>query len=333
MPRSSFISDLKYIESAVRRGVVPERGCHVFGRLAEFVEAGSFTSSKNMKFLCRYWNRSYEDLGRIWAGQGYGEKRQETFRVQASNLGRMLYSLFPAFCRELFVSESVWEGEEAGLAEIEITIDALQNLPGLPEEMLVGEVVCYPDSNFHRKGITVEECRGTVRKLKPLMRQEVFRYLDGVDTDQLKFILSVLKRPLFGARSVTCDPEKLELLKAFGVSEPAGIAEPEWKAQPEKAVTEVLKKTSYNLPFGRHLLDILMQRADARVTHDEAKEWQGMAERERDAYKRKLANFLSVFTEEGFRRQMAHYNPLAVREVLEGGYPVWDGEKSCRFKK
>lgn len=333
MPKRSFFSDLRYVEAEVQRGRVSGRRKEVFRRLTDFVEAGIFTKSKNMKFLCRNWDRGYADLCRIWAGKGYKEKNQETFRVQASNLSRMLYSLFPMFSRELFVSETAMEKDEADFREIEAVIDALEELPGLPEEIFISEVVYYPDSDCCGKTVTVEDCRGTVGKLKPLMRSEVFRYLDSVDTDHLKFILSVMKRPLFGVRSVTCDSEKLELLKAFGASEASGAIGTEAKAEVEKDFVETEEKTPYNLAFNKSLSDILTQRADARLTHDEAASWQAMTEDERDLYKRKLANFLLVFTEEGFRRQMAHYNPLAVAEVLSGDYPAGEGRESYQFKK
>lgn len=333
MSRRSFISDLKYIEAAVQRCRVSGRGEFVFRRLAEFVEAGSFTKSKNMKFLCRYWNRSYDDLGRIWVSQGYKEKNQETFRVQASNLSKMLFSLFPTFCRELFLAEEVMEDDEADFAEIEATIDALENSSGLPEEMFIGEVLYYPDDVHYKKGISVDDCRNAIKKLKPLMRSEVFRYLDDVDTDQLRYILSVMERPLFGARATACDPEKLELLKAFGASESADLTETGRKAEAVKMFIEVPEKTPYNLAFSKSLSDILTQRPNDRLTYEEIKEWTEMSGKERDEYKRKLANFLLVFTEEGFRRQMAHYNPLAVSEVLNGYYPVKEGEQVYQFRK
>lgn len=338
MAGRSFISDLKYVESAVRRGEVSERGGYVFRRLTGFIESGSFTKSKNMKFLCRYWSSSYGELGRIWASQGYREKSQETFRVQMSNLGKMLRSLFPTFSRELFVSGTVLEKDEADFAAIETAVDALQGCMGLPEEVFIAEAVRYAGDACCDGEVSVGECRGTVEKLKPLMQSEVLKYLGGLDICQLKFIFSVLRRPLFGVRATACDTEKLELMKMFGaVGTAAADAETAAEAvkrdKPAKVLVEAAEKTPYNLSFSKSLSDILTQRGNDRLTDEETREWLAMPEAEKDKYRRRLANFLSVFTEEGFRRQMAHYNPLALGEVLDGGYPVKEGEERYQFRK
>ncbi|MCM1217828.1 MAG: hypothetical protein NC548_25330 [Lachnospiraceae bacterium] len=331
MGRRSFLSDLKYVKKAVERCEASERGEHVFWKLAGFVEAGSFTKSGNMKFLCQYWDRDYEDLGRIWKSQGYKEKNQETFRVQASSLGKMLSSLFPMFSREMFVAEEVTESMEEDFRAIELTVDALQNSTGLPEEVFISEAVDYADGTVCGRKITVDDCRGTIERLKPLMRSEVSGYLGETDAEQLKYIFSVLSKPLFGARSTSCDAEKLELLKAFAASESAGAARTRKKA--ERVYVEVPEKTPYNLSFGRSLADILTHRANDRMTDGEVREWQEMTEEGKAEQKRRLASLLAVFTEAGFYRQLMHYNPLAVQEVLHGDYPVREGETVYQFKK
>lgn len=335
MAKRSFFSDLRFIEAAISRQKVSERGEAVFETLVEFVEDCRFTRSKSYKFLCKNWRLDYGSLEKLWAAEGGKAKGQATLRVQASCVSQMLYSLFPTFSRELFVLDM---GDD-GFQEIETTISIVGQTSGYPQELFVSELTDYMVSAYYKGDWKVEDCLDTAAKLKPLLRTDVHDYLDRLDRDQVKYILSILCQPLFDVRSVQCNTEKLALLKAIGVSNiQVGQSEQsEQDGQDKVAIREVKveapERTPYNLAFTKKMADILTECAGSTMSIAETKEFLKMPETERDKRKQKLAKVLYLFTEDGLRSQLSHYTSQEIREVLDGDYPVGDGETVYKFKK
>lgn len=333
MARRSFFSDLRFIEGAIHRQTVSDRGEAVFEALVEFVEECGFSQSKAYRFICKNWRLDYGGLEKVWVSEGYKAKNQATFRVQVSCLSAMLYSLFPKFSRELFVTDLGKEVLEEGYMEIESTVSVIGQSAGFPQELFVSEVLDYPDNLCYGGDLKAEDCLDTAAKLKPLLKAEVFGYLDGLDINKIKYIISVLQKPLSAARSVGCNTEKVALLKALGVSD----ARLEQGAQDGVVVREVKvevpEKTPYNLCFSRKMADILTECASARMTIDETKEFQRMPRAEHDRRKQNLAKILYLFTEDGLRSHLSNYSPIDISEVLDGSYPVREGEAAYKFRK
>ena len=339
MPRRSFFSDMRCISDGIKRLVDSDRAESVFQNLVCFVESADFSTSLGVKFICKNWRYGYDELSRLWASQGNTERKQTAFRSQASSVSRMLYSMFPGFSRELFLSEPDADSE-ADFLEIETTIDVVQSYFDEGQVMFISEVLSYPDSLLCSSDISVADCQDTIRRLKPYMRSEVYKYLDDVDIDQLKFILSILSRPLFKARGGFCDLDKLALLRAFAsapfvpalTSSPDAVAP---KAVPavKEAYVEVPECIPYNLGFTKAIAGILAQRENDAITPEETSRYQNMSEAERIHRKTQLSKLLLCFTEEGFRDQLQHYNPIELREVLSGDYPMKDGSAPYQFRK
>lgn len=332
MAKRSFFSDLRFIEAAISRQKVSERGEAVFETLVEFVEDCRFTRSKSYKFLCKNWRLDYDSLEKLWAAEGGKAKGKATLRVQASCVSQMLYSLFPTFSRELFVLDM---GDD-GFLEIETTVSIVGQTSGYPQELFVSELTDYMVSAYYKGDWKVEDCLDTAAKLKPLLRTDVHSYLDRFDRDQVKYILSILCQPLFDVHSVQCNTEKLALLKAIGVSN-TQVGQSGQDGQDKVAIremkVEVPEKTPYNLAFTKKMADILTECAGSTMSIAETKKFLKMPETERDKRKQKLAKVLYLFTEDGLRSQLSHYSPIEISEVLNGDYPVNEDETAYKFKK
>lgn len=333
MAKRSFLSDLRYIETAVQRQAVPASGVEIFKLLVGFVEACPFSKSKNYKFLCRNWRLDYGSLNRVWVSEGGKSKKQATFRVQASSLSNMLYSMFPSFSRELFVSDIYDEATEQGYQEIKATMEVIRVSSGYPDELFISEVSSCTDNLCPDGAVSAEDCLTTAAQLKPLLKSEISAYLGSVDQDQLKYILSVLQKPLFGVRSVECNTEKVALLKAIGESNAVlPCASQEKPVKVREVFVEVPEKSPYNLAIGKSLSDVITKRANERITPEETAKYLRLSEAEKAKRKRTLVKLLLLFTEEGLQKQLSHYNSLELCEVLNGDYPLTDGETAYCFK-
>lgn len=329
MAKRSFFSDMRFIDSEIQQHRISSRGESIFESLVEFIEDCSFSKSRHYKFICKHWRLGYDSLQKIWDDSGYKHKNQEAFRVQASCLSRMLYALFPSFSRELFILDL----DEDSFQDIETTISVLGQTAGFPDELFISAVTDYPDNLRYEGDMSAEDCLATMGKLKPLLKAEVFEYLDGLDLNHIKYILSTLKKPVFGVRLSRCNKEKITLLKTLGASCVQLEEHGQDKVIVKERRVEVPEKTQYNLSFTKRMADILTECAGAKMTIEETKEFLKMTEKERDMRKICLAKVLRLFTEEGFKRQLSHYSPIEINEVLNGNYLVGEGESIYRFMK
>lgn len=338
MSKRSFFADLRFLDTELKRFRMPERCEDVFRTLVDFIESADFTTSGSFKFICQNWRLGYTELCDRWVVSGNEEKSSTTFRVQSSNLSSILFCMFPDFSREIFLSD---QGFEAELSRIELTISAIETYSNCgSHNLFISEVSDYLDSYGHTSKLSIADCLETIHKLKLLTKSEVYRFMDELDMDQLKFVLEVMSRPLFGVRGRTCDRDKVELLREFEscdasllTATTASPAAPKQKVVEKPIYVETPERTPYTLGITKAVADALTTKAEAKITTQESEEYTRMTQAEKDKRKRYIYKILRSFTPDGILNQLARFNPIEVAEVLDGDYPLEDGEEVFQFKR
>lgn len=338
MAKRSFFADLRFLDTELKRLRLSERCEDVFRNLVAFIESASFTTSGSFKFICQNWRLGYTELCDRWIASGNEEKSSTTFRVQTSNLSSILYCMFPDFSREVFLDD---QDSEPELVRIELTISALESSSRYGSQTLfIAEVSNYLDSYDYTGQLTIADCVETIRKLKLLTKSEVYRFMDELDMNQLKFVLEVMSRPLFGVRGRTCDKDKVDLLREFEscdasllTATTASLEVPKQKVVEKPVYVETPERTPYTLGITKAVADALTSKAEAKITTQESEEYTRMTQVEKDKRKRYIYKILRSFTPDGILNQLARFNPIEVAEVLDGDYPLEEGEEVFPFKR
>lgn len=333
--RRNFFSDMRYINDAKKKLKLTESGEQTFDGLVEFVESCSFTKSKHSKFLCENWKLDVDALSELWTRRTGQAKAPSTFRDAISNTGAVLYSMFPSFSRELFVTEIIDDDVTKGLANIDLVVEMLSNTDCTPVELFEPSVRSYVSPSVEVKEFEVEECRDVIKAIKPLLTQEVYRYLDGLDFDKLAFILSVLSEPLVRSKERTVNLTKLKVMKELGLAK-GGVLPSVDPAEPviktKKVYVEVPEKIPYKMSITKSLSDLLEKREKSPITPEEVEAWDKKSEASKESAIKMMLKIFTVMTEDGFEKWLAKQYPLVLSEVLDGRAPI-EGAPDISFRK
>lgn len=318
LAKSNFFADMRQIDSCFQSSGGSERGEGVFRHLVSFIEEGSFTKSVHVKFICKNWRLSTSGLADAWESQSGTRKSENTVRSQVSVASSQLLSMFPSFSKDIFMLSDVSSEDELALSEIEAIIDSMSGSSLVPSGVFIDEVVNYPDSLDYIGSYTIEECSDVIRAIKPFMKSEVFRYLDEVDLDKLKFVLSVLSEPMASVHDRSVNVQKVQLLKALGLSDSESLQSGEVVKVIEKRVAvEVPEKVPYNLKVTKSMCDVLTKRLNTPATHDESVVFQGYSSEEKEEQRLRVRKLLNAYCEKGFEEYMNRVNVLMLKEVVE----------------
>ena len=344
----SFFGVLKNLEQSSADGVLPNQADSLLGRLISFVEGGSFTKSETDRFILENFRLSSAELTGKWNDQHFDRQKEDsTFRGQMSVLSHYLCSLFSVTPDELM--EAFLSNREGVLKRIANLLDAFDlgdfNLADrFPVLTQGGFLPAYTtDSSYDMK-----DCMKEIQLLKSLDRSVIQKMLEDIDMDKLVYVMQTIREPLVTDMQVEIAGKKkkvktarvnfgkLEFCRAYGMVKarpPRSVSNMEASLQDSGVLPSKPEEVPYNLEISRILSDILTKRSKERITEEEAIRWSGMTEEQRDEEKKKLARFLLAFTEEGFRRLLKRYHPLAVQEVLAGDYPAEQGKTAYQFRK
>lgn len=336
----TFFKVLAFLEKQDLEQKLADSAGRLLRRLVVSMEEGYCSSSGTDRFIMGNFRLRSGDMAAKWNRlHPDREKKPETMRGQVSLLSRYLCTLFSVTPDEL--GEAFINNETGRLGYISGILYALEmEAAGIREKYALVAAGGFFPPGVAASAYDIRECTKEIQLLGRLDRDTVLSMAGGADADKLAYVWQSLMEPLVTdiyvkpedrvrkVRTASVNRRKLELCRALAEAAPKdshGVSG-YGKEKQEEGIP-------YQMSFDRRLSDILREREGDRMTVEETAAWLGMSEGERDAYRRRLANFLYVFTEEGFRRQLAHYNPIVLREVLDGDYRQADGKAGHRFRR
>ncbi len=344
----NFFRTIVILESEDAAGKIPKYISKLLNRLILFIEAGTCIKSPTEKFILKNFRLGAAELTKLWNKAHPGcQKKPDTFRGQISLLSQYVGKLFGVSPDEMY--NAFVNGDARALGHMSDILDFYEvGNTDLAEQypfVLQGGVLtagACSDSEY-----PIGECAAEIQLLKAFDKDSIRQMLADIDMDKLAYVWQCMSQPLVvdvyeklgdrsrKVKSPLINQRKLELCKAFravvpGQFKPAGnntdtgvLAD----ALTGDATAHAMKKVPgepgvipYNLSFNESMAEVLTKRFEDKITIDEAAAYQKLSEAERENRKTKLANLLYVFTEDGFRSQLAHYNPVEICEVLSGNY-------------
>lgn len=266
MSRFNFFTEMVSVSKTYEVGGLSPLATTAFDKLSGYVENAPFTKSKHTKFICKNWRLSSKELISLWERVSGTIKSPNTFRSQVSTASSMLHSIFPSFSMGIFIDE-----DNQVLLELISLVDALYEEETYPEDIFISEVTNYFESSLSEKTFSISECQEEIKALKVLRKSNIFHYLDTIDPEKFKFILSVLSSPLSSNRSRSINNDKFELLKLLSVLDVPTIAEasenltPEEKKQTKVIIQQVPEKTHYNFGITKEMEAIIDKHINRKV--------------------------------------------------------------------
>lgn len=325
---------MRQIELEVLKKNVDEEGVNLFRSFCGFVERCNFSTSKHMQFICENWRLDSRQLVDAWGMVDSSYKEESTFRNQISVVSRMLYGLFPYFDVDIFLSA---EGTKENRNKLRKTIKIL-GVEDLGVTAFLTEVTDYFEDNVPKKDYTISECKKEIDTLRLLMRSDVFALLDSVDSDKLKWLLSVMRSPLsriHGGGGVNQD--KVELLDMLynKASSKRGSSQVE-NIITKEVYVEVPETIPYRLNVTKVMSDLLSRKLDTKSEED-GKEFLGMSEDEKSKAVSRIASTLHLLTEAGFANWLNRTNSMCLMSAVLGDYdvstPNWSTDGLTREEK
>lgn len=323
LARRNFFKIMRVVDSERIKLNLTPRSESLFVQLVDFVESGSFTKSKHSKFICENWRLNDHGLSSLWESRTGQVKRFDTFRGQISDLSASLFALFPFFSAELLLASEWTLGDLKAVQEMELVINYLSDSNCSPSDLFIQEVSNYPDSVDFDQTYSVEDMKSTLSALKPFMRSNIYRLLDEVDIDQLKYILFILNKPIVKNKDVTVALEKLKILKALDAldTDEVTVAESGTSGEPQIIVREIPEKSEFRFGSINKLSALLRQKLETKVTESETIAYTSADEKAIKARKSSLVTLFTAMTEEGFAKVLDSTNPILLEEaVRESGF-------------
>ena len=300
----NFFRDLRKLTYYRERRDLSEYGSSVFDGLVGFVEECSFSDSKNARFICENWRLDDIGLRDLWYRRTGIQKSERTFRSQISNLSSVLHGMFPGFAIEAFLSSSE---DSVRLRSIESAVELLSGFVGTSRDMFCSEVCDYNDTKEYSRVYKVDELRPLLNMLKPLTRRSIYAYLDGVDSDQLRYVLSVLDAPLYEASKNGANTAKLEILQALGVA-----SAPDVMSDMESPYSFVLPESFSHIISGKDGQPVTEAMREAKM--DNPDDWEKTKSFFADLFLKLRPDYLMP--------KLESLSPLMLQEILDGDYEV-----------
>lgn len=275
----------------------------VFNALITFVTDCSFSTSKNIRFICANWYCSYSELCNKWQGVSGKSKTSDAFRSQVSTTSMFLYEIFPNFHRDVFLLE-----EEFGLNEINRIISALSGEDLSLADLFISEVINYCDNFDNVLSFSLEDCLNEISAIKALKRSEVFSFLDTLDWEKLRYVLYVLSKPISSSRSREVNHEKIDMLRLLDESSSSVVSASELGSFDENTNVRLSKK--YSIGITPEMEAILIQRL---AEPDRENESSNSSASEIE----KIQRFFGAYTEDSFRERISKLNKYDLAVALE----------------
>lgn len=173
----------------------------VYKELVSFVKSGCFIKSKISKFICENYYLGASQLVEKWnsalsSEDGKSYKTSNTFRSQISILSSHLYDLFCINADDLYS------------AFITCDVNTLKNISNIISSVelddidylstLVFNIEKYLGSlEFESDVPDLESCINEIKVLHCLEKSYIEEILSFLDKDKLRYIVGLMKKPLF----------------------------------------------------------------------------------------------------------------------------------------
>lgn len=339
MAKVSFLTQMLEVSNMIKKGVCDEDAILLFNDVVTFVESCSFSKSETTKFICKHWRLTARQLVSLYQSETGVDKSANTFRSQKSTLSTQLYGLLPDFEPVVFSAE--FQNDKDILdkrSSLRACIDALDIEDTYPSSIFCSEVTNYFDDSFSKKTFSLDECQTEIKALRLLKRSNLYNFLDQLDSDKLKFILSVLNSPLTSNRKRSASVDKVKLLKELGVCEKdySSLSMESEKVIEKKVYVEVPEMHKYKFAITKSMANILDERLSTKATDKEVAWYSNADDNERQKYCEQVAKGLYPMTEEGFKAFIGNINILCLKDVLDGNYEAYNSsirDFSCIEKK
>ena len=344
----NFFRTIVILESEDAARKLPKDISKLLNRLILFIEAGTCSKSPTEKFILKNFRLGAAELTKLWNKAHPGcSKKPDTFRGQISLLSQYVGKLFGVSPDEMY--NAFVNGDARALGHMSDILDFYEvGNTDLAEQypfVLQGGVLAADACS--NSEYPIGECAAEIQLLKAFDKDSIRQMLTGIDMDKLAYVWQCLSQPLVvdvyeklgdrsrKVKSPLVNQRKLELCRALGKTVPCrfkpfhgdadmgvmgGTLAEDESAHAMGKVPGEPGAIPYNLSFNESMAGVLTKRLEDKITIDEAVTYQKLSEAERENRKTKLANLLYVFTEDGFRSQLAHYNPIEICEVLSGNY-------------
>jgi len=311
--RRNFLADMRKIDDALKHHNLDEERGSVFQMVVDFVEGATFTPSKPTKFLCKNWRYNAEELSVIWESKTGKAKKLPTIRGQISELSSALYQIFPTFTVDLFLSRNY---NQEDCDQIVVTIEALRGMDISADSVFISEVLNWSESSRTKQSYNIDELESTLALLKPFMRSQVFKVLDDVDEDKLKYVIKCLREPLIQTHGRGLSQRKLEIINRLGLVTPMNPVKQESgeSVQPVKPkVVYVQEETDYEFDDWKSLTRCLEEFAEKPDT--EHMGYSADSPEFKKAMSR-VKSVLSLYTVSGLKKQLEKCWPVSMKLAL-----------------
>lgn len=334
----SLLANLKKSYLGDSCGALNAEHVQVLKDLISFVETCNWSKSDITKLYCKYWERSYEELGVIFVKEGFKERACTTMRSQVSEISRNLYEMFGSYeiVESAFSAASgkssrmtIKEGEmfitKLGMKIRIINADSGSKsfMSGLGVNLFDFGVECVTENKY-----SLSECMNELVLLKTVSMGSIQKICDEVDKDKLAFILQALEKPFLiserkdvvKSRSYKDRPVgesdnykvnklyfndlKLDILVALGVVKPKPLSAENASFETDEMVEESKGVDDCVLPYRFDSMFSLCKAVQDLYTGD-------TKITDMEKYKKNVARLEGVFklfTTNGLKAYMEHFN-------------------------
>ncbi len=329
MKNTTFFGVLVLTEKSIARGECDDDGIRLYNELVEYVESCPFTKSLATKFICKNWRLKPRELTKKWNSLGF-DKSNSTFRSQVSTASKLLYSIFGNINPQIFMTcSSLTDSNLTIRNNVNLYLCSLGFEDVSVEGIFIQEVKYYFSNTTYTKDYKLIDIKDELNVLKPLLRPNVYRYLDNVCEDKLKYILSTLDKPLSSVRSRSINKAKLEILRYLGLLDDEYVNFPEHTISgvvSQVVELEVPEKHNYKLGITKRMANALEYKLSSKCTKEDVDQFERLRSSGRlDNTYRKLYKQLSFVTEEGFIDTINSINLLVLTDLINGTYEGANG--------
>lgn len=337
MENVTFFGVMASVEKSIARGECDADGIRFFEDLVSYVENCPFTRSKATKFICKNWRLKPRELTTKWNSINMGEdKVSSTFRSQVSTASKLLYAIFGDITPVIFTSyDDLSFNDKRSRDHLALCLYSLNFEDVCVDGMFIKEVSgFFEDLTPKKEHYSLIEIKDELELLRPLIKPNVYEYLESGGADKLKYIFSTLNQPLTSVRTRSINVDKLDILRYLGFlgGNTVGFRFPADSGVAERVVeVQVPEKHRYKFGIAKKMADALDKRLKDKYTKEDVIQMERLRSSGKleETYER-LAKQFTFLTEDGFVDAINNVNVLLLNDVINGNY---DGSNDQGFIK
>lgn len=172
-----------------------------FNCVLNFVTNCSWSDAKSVKFICKYYMFSDEELREYWNALYGTEKSLSTFRVQRRDTSALVQSILcDATTLETAFLSNDMDKIVPVVAKVHVLTSKDVTMSNIFSTELQKELFKLPVSLAE---FSFDDCKAEINFLMGMSQENVQRVLQNLDTEKLSFICRVLQEPVHGKGGIS----------------------------------------------------------------------------------------------------------------------------------